>query len=393
MARQPLPLGTWGKINRADIRPGVAKADARFRDYDGVTRRVEFTAKTKAAAESGLKEIMRDRAKLPVEDLTPDVRLNKVADMWLAEFAELGRAGGTQVLYGRALAHIRKGMGEVQLREATVPAVDRFLKAISKSSGPSMGKICRVVLQGVLGVAVRQGAIAANPVRDAAPITLKKVEVKVLTVAEVIQMRAQLKAWDAGKDHGHRARTTDLADVMDMLIATGVRSGEVLAIGWDDIDLVNDPPTVDIRGTVVWNAEAGLHIQDHPKSETSKRGLLLPAFAIEMLMRRRVDSQSSLVFPSSSGTLRNPNNFRRQLRAFRDENGYEAWFTPKTLRKSVGTLVKAQAGLAAASEQLGHAGTAVTSKHYVEQTHQGPDVRDVLQQFGSQSPPAVYPPL
>ena len=383
MARQALPLGTWGKIRRIETGPGSPKAVARFRDYDGVTRLVEHGGKTPADAENRLKKALIERAKLPVEDLSPEVRVNRAADLWLSEFGELDRAQGTRVLYGRALVHVRKAVGELRLREATVPAVDRFLKAISKSSGPSMGQICRVVLQGVLGVAVRQGAIAANPVRDAAPITLPKVEVKALTVDEVIIMRVQLKEWDAGLTKNSHPRTTDLADVMDMLIATGTRSGEVLAIGWDDVDLVSDPPTVNIRGTVVGEKVGGLHVQDHPKSETSKRGLMLPTFAVEMLLRRRVDSQSPLVFPSSTGTLRSPNNFRRQLRDFRTANGYEEWFTPKTLRKSVGTLVKAEAGLAAAAEQLGHAGTAVTSKHYVEQSHLGPDVRGVLQQFGA----------
>lgn len=383
MARQALPLGTWGKIRRIETGPGSPKAVARFRDYDGVTRLVEQSGKTPANAENILKKKLIERAKLPVEDLSPEVRVNRAADLWLSEFAELDRAAGTRVLYGRALVHIRKAVGELRLREATVPAVDRFLKAISKSSGPSMGQVCRVVLQGILGVAVRQGAIGANPVRDAAPITLPKVEVKALTVDEVIIMRLQLKEWDAGLTANNHPRTTDLADVMDMLIATGMRSGEVLAIGWADIDLVRDPPTVDIRGTVVWAKAGGLQVQEHPKSQTSKRGLLLPTFAIEMLLRRLVDSQSPLVFPSSTGTLRSPNNFRRQLRDFRKANGYEEWFTPKTLRKSVGTLVKAEAGLAAAAEQLGHASTMVTSKHYVEQSHQGPDVRDVLQQFGA----------
>jgi hypothetical protein len=47
----------------------------------------------------------------------------------------------------------------------------------------------------------------------------------------------------------------------------------------------------------------------------------------------------------------------------------------------VATLVKAEAGVEAAADQLGHAGTAITSKHYVEKTHQGPDLRAILQKF------------
>ena len=32
--------------------------------------------------------------------------------------------------------------------------------------------------------------------------------------------------------------------------------------------------------------------------------------------------------------------------------------------------------------QLGHAGTDVTRRHYVEQTHQGPDARAILARLG-----------
>ncbi|POH58759.1 site-specific integrase [Cryobacterium zongtaii] len=384
MARQPLPLGTWGKINRTTTLAGGAKAYARFRDYDGVTRQVEQVGKTGAAAERALVEVLRDRARLPIENMTPETRLNKVADAWLLEFAELDRADGTRVVYGRALAHVRKGLGEIQLREATVPAVDRFLKAVSKSSGPSMGQLCRVVLQGVLGVAVRQGAISTNPVRDAAPITTPKRKVQGMSIEDVVTLRGRLATWDAGLTKGNHPRVTDLADVVDMILATGVRSGEVLALDWNaDVDLTADPCMVFVRGTVTWVKGGGLIVQPHPKSESSERGLLLPQFAVDMLMRRRVDSQSAMVFPSSLGTLRSPNNFRRQWRDFRDANGYESWVTPKTFRKAVATLVKKEAGLSAAAEQLGHAGTAVTSKHYIEQTHVGPDVRDILQRFAS----------
>lgn len=381
MARQPLVLGTWGKIVRDTPATGLPTATARFRDYDGETRQVKRTGKTEAAAERNLLEALRDRAKLPGETMTREMRMSTLGEIWITEFSELNRAAGTVTLYARGLAHVRKGMGELRIFEAGVPAVDRFLKAIGKSSGPSTAAICRVVLQGMLGVAVRNGAIATNPVRDAAVITQPRQEVRTFAVDEVVILRAQLAAWDAGKDKAGRVRTTDIADVVDMILATGVRTGEVLAIGWEHVDLAADPCLVRIAGTVIFEKGVPTRVQPFPKTESSVRELQLPQFAVDMLMRRRVDSMSPLVFPSSTGTVRSPNNFRTQWRLFREMNGHEDWVVPRTFRKAVATLVKAEAGLVEASEQLGHAGSAVTSKHYVEQTHRGPDVRAILERF------------
>ncbi|OZE41417.1 hypothetical protein CH259_03035 [Rhodococcus sp. 05-2254-4] len=42
------------------------------------------------------------------------------------------------------------------------------------------------------------------------------------------------------------------------------------------------------------------------------------------------------------------------------------WVKPHSFRKTVGTLVERELGLSAASAQLGHSGSAVTEKHYIE---------------------------
>jgi integrase len=47
-------------------------------------------------------------------------------------------------------------------------------------------------------------------------------------------------------------RTNNLADIVELLIATGARIGEVLALRWQDIDLDDDRPTATICGTIVF---------------------------------------------------------------------------------------------------------------------------------------------
>lgn len=386
MARPPLVLGTWGKITRVDHKDGGV-AFARFRDYDGVTRQVERKGKTPAAAERELLKALRDRAKLPSEDIAPETRVNRVADDWWAALQKRDVSEGTRVIYSQQLKHIRKGVGALQLRELTVPAVDRFLEALTISSGPESARLSRVVLSGICKLAVRKGAMDGNPVRDAGPTPRGKTVVQTVDVDAVVVLRKQLKEWDAGKDGGGRVRQTDLADAVDMILGTAARTGEIFAIReFEDLDIDSDPATVTISGTVVFQKGAGHVRQPHPKSDQSFRELKLPQFVVDMLLRRRGSSVSGYVFESSAGTLRSPNNFRRQWRDFREAHGYEDWIVPKTFRKAAATLIEKEEkenGLKKASGQLGHSSEAVTQKHYVKSAIEGPDVRETLQLFAS----------
>ncbi|GAA1524390.1 hypothetical protein GCM10009690_29770 [Brevibacterium permense] len=51
-------------------------------------------------------------------------------------------------------------------------------------------------------------------------------------------------------------------------------------------------------------------------------------------------------------------------------------------RKSVATLIDAEATLEPAAAVLGHSGTGVTSAHYVAKAATAPDMSSILDQFG-----------
>lgn len=381
MARPPLPVGTWGSISRTQLAPGHWKATARFRDYDGVTRLVERSGTSGQRAENALKEALRDRARLPGEDITPETRLSRVAEEWVKELDRRDVSDGTKDLYKRNLRHIARGMGGLQMREVTVPAVDRFLEALMVNSGPETARLCRVILRGVCGLAVRKGALSANPVRDAVSIPRKAAEPRTLDVAEVVRARAQLAAWDTRRTNGGVLRRTDIADPVDMILGTGIRTGEVFALRWDeDVHLV-DIPYIEVTGTVKEITGRGVYRQPYAKTEMSHRRLILPPFLVAALEARARDSE--FVFPSVTGTLRSPNNFRTQWRKFRAANGYEEWVTPKTFRKAVATLVATEADDETAAGQLGHESPKITKRHYIRRLHEGPDVRAILELFAS----------
>ncbi|MCU1438876.1 MAG: hypothetical protein JWP66_1963 [Naasia sp.] len=382
MPRPPMVGGTWGRVARVK-RGDTWVASARFRDFDGVTRQIERRGSTGRKAEDALVTHLRDRSRIPGADMSGDSRIAELAEAWFLELQAQGRSTNTLQLYRRALDRlIITAMGELRLREASVPAVDRFLAKVGRTSGYSSAKVSKVVLTGMFALAVSHGATPANPARDSAAIVIPRREVQTVDVAEVAELRRRLRDWDAGRTRKRGDTTSDLADVIDMLLATGARTGEALALRWKDVNLAASPPRVDILGTLVDVAGEGLRIQTRPKTDTSRRELLLPPFAADMLLRRRVNGHSELVFPSSTGTIRSPHNFRRQWREFRQHHGYPDWVTPKTFRKVVATLIRDSVDLQTASAQLGHSSSTVTAKHYAGRVHEGPDVTAVLEQLG-----------
>lgn len=388
MGRPPLPVGTWGAIRVEPAPGGGFRARCRFRDFDGRTRDIERTGKTRGAARAALTAGLVERSAPAGEDITASTRLQAVAEVWRAEkFPDV--AEQTRRRYRETLElHILPGLGALTVSECTVSRLDRFLKTISDQAGPSAARSCRSVLSGIMGLAVRHGAAATNPVRDVAGITVTPDEPRALTLDEVAAIRRTVAAWQAGtpadaaKPKRGRPPTQDLLDIVDLLLATGARIGELLAVRWEDVDL--DAGTVTLSGTIIRTDEkpARLLRQANPKTKSSERTLLLPRFALTALMRRRfsvtVANVHDVVFPSAAGTLRDPGSVRKQIQKVLTPAGM-GWVSPHIFRKTVATVVAADRDLEAAAEQLGHAGGSdVTRRHYVQKANVGPDVRAAL---------------
>lgn len=367
MPRPPLPVGTYGTIRAYPLPNGNGyRATTNFRDFDGVTRRVERSGRTAAAAMNALREALRDRVQGDGSaDITPNTRVRELAELWFVDIRAAVEAGekspGTEELYRSALdLRIIPGLGELRVREVTVGRVGKLLASVRDNHGPMAAKRVRTVLNGMMTLAARHDAIKSNPVRDAGRITGTRPQkpAAALALDQVRDLRSKLAA-------DERAVGWDLPDLVDFMLATGLRIGEASAVTWDALDL--DAATVEVRGTVIRVKGKGLVLKLKPKTKAGYRTLRLPSWAVAMLRRRQVEAVTNpwgAVFTAPLGGLRDPSNTQADLRSVLDTAGYP-WVTSHTFRKTAATLLE-QAGMTvrAVADQLGHADVTTTQNHY-----------------------------
>jgi len=364
MARPPLPLGTYGTITSWQEGSGWI-ARTRFRDFDGVVRPVKRSGRTKTAAVRALKAALVDRqAPAKQSEVTPHSTLSKVAGLWLAEVERAVDAGqrspGTFDTYRSIYrCHVDPALGSLRVREVTTPVVDRALAAIKKKS-TSRARSAKIVISGVMRCAARHGAVTVNPVREVARIdSAPSRPPRALTTEE-------RQEWLDAVSANEKAQDWDLADLTLMMLATGCRIGECLAIGWSEADL--DGATVDVRWRLV--RRTGVGLLRLPSTKSGRKGerlIPLPSWAVTMLKRRRlaIGPGVEAVFPDSLGGWRDPSNVRRVWRELRDELELEG-FVSHTLRKTVASFLDdADVSTRKISDQLGHSKVSMTQDRYL----------------------------
>jgi integrase len=150
-----------------------------------------------------------------------------------------------------------------------------------------------------MGVAVRYGALSANPVWEVERVEgLPRKEPRALTEDERAAWVVQL----AGDEDAVRK---DLPDLTGFMLAIGARLGETLAVLWSEVDLERE--TVEITSTVIRVRGVGL-VRKRTKSRAGQRILPLPSWAAAMLRRRFTENPrlDEPVFPDARGGVPGP---------------------------------------------------------------------------------------
>ena len=350
---QRLPLGGYRKINTA-MRGTRWRAFTRVRDLDGVTRQVEATAANERRAVDALHAALAVRVP-PTPEFGAAPTVAVFAEMWLARIAAEGRlAGSTVKTYSGAVRdRLIPGIGAWHVRECTPASVSRFLeREVAAVSGRA--RTVRVTLKGVLDLAITQGAMPGpNPVDSAIPIRAATPDPRSLTPSERSAVLAAFRA--TGSDR--------LVDAALILMATGARIAELLALR--PVDWDSTTRTLAITGQVETGPTRRV---EHTKSDSGFRALVLPLWAAEVLDRRApgaswfFQAQTKKSFHGAGLVPVTPANLRADWRAALPPE--LCWVTPKTMRKTVASLIGNE-DETAGWKQLGHRDGS-TMKHYLD---------------------------
>lgn len=377
--RPPLRIGQHGKVTRTALGGGVWLARCRFRDSDGVTRIVERRGPEGDQRGKGAEDVLMEalatrRPPGSADEITLDSKVIDLVNAHIDRLEEDGRASRTVDTYRYASSKLSKFLGGVRVGEATPARCDAAIRSMKTAHGPTMARQSRTIMKGGLQLAVMATVLGANPVRDVSPINAGE-----STKGAAGLTREQLKALLSNIRESEYCQSRDLSDPIAVFIATGLRRSELLGLRWADFN--EKQRTLTVTGKVVRVAGKGLVRFDSAKTKLSRRTVSLPKFAVEALSRRRQVpflGEQDVIFASSTGTFRDPDNFGAQWRKVRDDLGV-ADVTSHSFRKSIGTLID-EDGMSArvGADQLGHSKVSMTQDRYMVRGRVHKEVAEML---------------
>lgn len=364
--------GHWGKIT-TNIENGRHVARCRVRDKDGKRRLVERVGKSPEDASRNLLEHLQSRttprskvaavsAATELDDLfeiyvADRLRLNKIKEQTAQQYRNIWK------LYGR------NQIGAWRITEFETKDANGHIESIASTSG---ARQLQIILKGMFKKAVQLGVLTVNPIREVDMPERVVTPARALTEQQFTQMRQAVRDYAAtGRT---KPRGQNLAAFIELLAATGARPNEVLAIRWCDVDLLADPPTVTVNGTLIDHGKVrtadgkavSVHRQDGRKTGPAHT-VTLPRFGVEALTAligaTGVDDQAPVLANRTGGWM-SLTNLRTQLRAAIKDHEQLTWITPYSFRRTVATVIRDNLGVEAAQQQLSHAHMQTTEQHY-----------------------------
>ena len=286
----------------------VTLENRKRRVFYGKTRK-EVQEKLKAALHEEQQGTLVPASQQTVGQFLPD---------WLENTHKSHIRPRTYERYEEAIhLHIVPALGHYKLQKLSARQVQAFYSSkLSEGSAPATVRYYHSVLHNALKTAVKWELVARNVCDLVSPPRKVRFEIQPLTVEQVQQFLTAI--------HGHKWEA-----FFTLALATGMRRGELLGLKWQDISFATG--TLQVRRILTRIPAAlpekkHLYIEAEPKTQQSRRNVMITSFALESLKRHRLQQweaklqaddrwqEHDYVFCTLSGLHLNPNHVVEELK-------------------------------------------------------------------------------
>jgi integrase len=381
MGRPRITPGSWGAITIRPTESGTYAARARYRRTDGKHFETEVRGRSKSAAQNLLILKLSGLVKGSGSgELSQSMKFRRLAERYLSDTESTSALELSTLHEERRLisAYVIPALGDLALNELSASVVYDFLIDMFKKT-PSQAKNTRNALCKIYDYGFRLDVL---PVNHPAGIRLPKIKHKEIVAPDPVELdeiRDAIRAYMARPNRSGPALSNLLIDVVEVILGTSSRIGEAVGLRWQDVDLVSDPPTVEIVGKVVEGDGQPKRWVAGLKSANGHRRVPIPDHLVALLLERRQHASGNpYVFHTRTGAPNGPQDVHRALRLVREWAGIPSDRVPHSLRKSVATIINNEGGLNAAAKTLGHRESRITEDYYVKRAIDAPDMRFAL---------------
>lgn len=291
------------------------------------------------------------------------VRLEEYLTKWL-EIAQPSLRASTWQQYRHIVeTHIVPIIGSVRLKSLRPDHLQAlYTHQLTSGVGVRTVQLVHAVLHRSLSQAVTWGLLVRNPAAVVRKPARQRREMQTLTAE---QCRQLLEA----------AAGSRYLTLYHLAITTGLRQGELLGLRWTD--LTPETASLRIQRQLCYVRGAGIQFIE-PKTDRSRRAIIISAADLEMLQRHRVAQikqrlftgarwqEHDLIFPSTIGTPTSPRNLVRDFKDRLVMAGLPHHLIRfHDLRHTAATLML-QSGVhpKVVQERLGHADVTITLQTY-----------------------------
>ena len=224
--------------------------------------------KTAKEANTALRKMLHEKEQgtLPTG---PQQLLKTYLDQWLEQVHKptirIGSFNAYRIMLDK---HIIPALGHIPLQRLSPQHVQGFY-ASKLSEGLSLRRVrgLHSVLHSALDNAVKWNLVGRNVCDLVSPPVPKRHEIQPLTPEQAQHLL------EAAREH-------KLETLLTLALATGMRRGELLGLRWQDIDF--EAGCLHVRRSVGRIGKFGL-IESEPKTQRSRRKIMLPAFVVAAL--------------------------------------------------------------------------------------------------------------